>query len=82
MAKPRTYETATHRYVPAGKDVWGQQVYAAYLKLPGGEVFAGYRYRRTREDFARLRKVYGPHTPLARWEECPEWCIDRSNTKA
>ena len=75
MAKPRTYETATHRYVPAGKDVWGQQVYAAYLKLSGGEVFAGYRYRRTAKDFARLRKLYGPRTPLARWEECPEWVV-------
>ena len=59
------------KYVPAGTDIWGQPVYAAYLL---GE-FAGYRYRRTARDFARLRRFYGPNVLMAKWEDCPEWCV-------
>ncbi len=73
----KTHETTLYRYEPAGKDVWGRPVYAVYLKLPGGEQFVGYRYRRTSRDFARLRKFYGHGVPAARWEECPEWCVEK-----
>lgn len=74
----RKYENALYRYVPAGKDVWGNPVYAAYLKLPDGEQFIGNRYRRTTKDFARLRKFYGHDVPAARWEECPGWCVEKA----
>ncbi|RPF42023.1 hypothetical protein EDD75_2244 [Thermodesulfitimonas autotrophica] len=67
----REYDNGVWRYVPAGKDVWGRPVYAAYFL---GR-FAGYRYRRTAKDFARLRKLYGHDVPASRWEECPEWCV-------
>lgn len=74
----REYENALYRYVPAGKDAWGRPVYAAYLKLPDGEQFAGYRYRRTAEDFARLRKFFRHAVPASRWEDCPEWCVQKA----
>ncbi|MGQ9498752.1 MAG: hypothetical protein ACUVSP_10840 [Desulfotomaculales bacterium] len=74
----RVYENVLHRYIPAGKDVWGRPVWAAYLKLPDGDRFAGYRYRRTKRDFARLRRLYGHDVPAARWEECPEWCVEKA----
>jgi hypothetical protein len=67
----KTYETALYRYVPAGRDIWGRPVWAAYFL---GE-FAGYRYRRTRRDRTRLRKLYGPNVLIAAWEPCPEWCV-------
>jgi hypothetical protein len=69
----KVYEDAIWRYDPAGKDIWGRPVWAAYFL---GE-FAGYRYRRTKQELARLRREYGPHVGLREWEDCPEEFLKR-----
>ncbi|MBE3585401.1 MAG: hypothetical protein IMW94_04415 [Thermoanaerobacter sp.] len=67
----KAHDNGIWRYEPVGKDIWGRPVWAAYCL---GE-FAGYRYRRTRQELARLRREYGPRVGLQEWEDCPDWCV-------
>lgn len=69
----RVYDDGIWRYEPAGSDVFGRPVYRAYCL---GD-FAGYRYRRTRAEIARLRREYGPAVGISVWVDCPEWCVKR-----
>jgi hypothetical protein len=71
----RVYNNGIWRYTPAGKDVWGQPVWAAYFL---GE-FAGYRYRRTKGEIKKLEKMYGKGAVRV-WLDCPEWCLQATET--
>ncbi|MGB9793064.1 MAG: hypothetical protein ACPLTR_10920 [Thermacetogeniaceae bacterium] len=65
-------------YKPAGRDIWGRQVWAAYFLGS----FAGYRYRRTRREMDRLRKKYGRLVGIREWIDCPEWCLAKNGVEA
>jgi len=62
-------------YEPAGRDVWGRRVYAAYFL---GE-FAGYRYRRTNQEVRKLQKELGNRIGIRRWVDCPAELVVTKN---
>lgn len=67
----KVHDDGIWRYEPAGRDIWGNSVWAAYFLTD----FAGYRYRRTKQELAKLRKEYGSQVGLREWVDCPEWCV-------
>lgn len=67
----KTYDDGIWCYEPAGRDIWGNPVWAAYFLCD----FAGYRYRRTKRELAKLRREYGPRVGLKERVDCPEWCV-------